>query len=189
MFQIIKTLICLANVDSSLHQLEIQFIKNLISKYNLSETEKLELQSAISSKGSSYIHEFKKIESYFERGELISFARHMFHVDDHFDFREKESYDNLMNLHKEMSGELLLVSENAAKSMSKELKNKEFYRELEDFGNVLSKKRTGVTRFWIGRYPSYVIYLLLKEGGYAKKFAIFFVSIILINLVIRLIFY
>jgi hypothetical protein len=103
MFQIIKTLICLANVDKSLHQLEIKFIKNLISKYIITEAQKVELLSSITNSSSDYIHEFKKIDSYFERGELISFARHMFHVDDHFDSREKESYDHLMNVHKEMS--------------------------------------------------------------------------------------
>jgi hypothetical protein len=178
-FLLVKTLICLANIDQLLHPLEKKFIQNLIKKYNFSSAEILNLQNEMNYPESDYLVEFKKIDSYFERGEVLSFARHMFHVDDDFHPQEKIAYDKMVLAHNQLSGDISETSEDAAKSIVIEEKDKELYRELHRFGNVLNKRRSVFFRVWSRYYPSILIFTLLNEGGYAKKLAISIVVLVI----------
>lgn len=174
-FQILKVLIYLTKVDGNVHKLERIFIKDRIKQYGFSEKEKLELLSEFDAPSTNYIDAFNSLESYRDRETVLSFARHMFQLDDEFHPNEKLAYQQLKDIHDGQSKDMQEASLLAGESLIKEQNKTQFMKELNIFGDELGKRRGFFYRYMHVKYPSLLIYSLYRSGSIGRKFAVFLV--------------
>ena len=178
-YRMVRVLIALCHLDKKIDQKELKWIEKIISVHPFSDSQKASLIYDVKNPSQDFLSIFNTIDNYSIRLRTLDLVRYAFSIDGNLCQNEKKIFQELNSIHKSLSPNIIKNLSRVAKTIVKEEKNKELFRDIEVLGRTLSQKGSRPSHIFFS--TGWIIHSLLY-GNRMTRFVLVCAVIILFTI-------